>query len=100
MSSDVSSASYGLEDSGINIFYDLKDFTPNFRVVVNPFLAYLSSSFISEYPSYNMVELNRTALTSYNCDVKNSTIGSILLIQYKTEFFCFKVGGQKQIKLF
>ena len=29
MSSDVSSASYALDDSGINIQFDLKDFTPN-----------------------------------------------------------------------
>lgn len=43
MSSDVSSASYGLEDSGINIFYDIMDFTPNYRVNVNPFSTDLSN---------------------------------------------------------
>ncbi len=73
MSSDVSSASYGLDDTGINIHYVLKDFTPNSKVVINPFIADLSSSFISNYSTYKMVELNRTAITSYNCDIKNST---------------------------
>lgn len=64
MSSDVSSASYALDDSGINIHYDLKDFKPNSRVYANPFLADLSSSFlISEYSTYNMWPFNRTAIT-------------------------------------
>jgi hypothetical protein len=64
MSSDVSSASYALDDSGIIIHYDLKDFTPNAKVTANPFATDLSFTFaISDYSTYNMVIFNRTALT-------------------------------------
>ena len=78
MSSDASSASYGLDDTGINIHYVLKDFTPNSKVNINPFIADLSHTLlISEYSTYNMVALNRTAITSYNCDIKNSNFNIV-----------------------
>jgi hypothetical protein len=99
MSSDISGASYALDDSGINIKFDLKDHTPNTIVDSSPFNL-IASFAISNYSNYDMVPLNITAMTKYNCDITNRVIIGIPLVQYKTEFFCFKAGAQKQIKLY
>ena len=49
MSSDVSSASYALDDSGINIQFDLKDYTPNQIVAVGPFSDITGTFTITNY---------------------------------------------------
>ena len=103
MSSDVSSASYALDDSGINIKFDLKDYTPNTNVTIiglSPFTNITESFTISNYSDYDMVSLNLTALTKYSCDISNRVIIGDPLVEYKSEFFCFKAGAQKQIKLY
>ena len=47
-----------------------------------------------------MVPLNIAAITKYSCNITNSNIIGDPLVLYKNEFFCFKVGAQKQIKLY
>jgi hypothetical protein len=94
MSSDVSSASYALDDSGINIKFEMKDSAPNTIVNVSPFNVTPSFS-ISNYSNYNMVPLNILAMTKYSCDITNYDIIGDPLVQYKSEFFCFKAGAQK-----
>jgi hypothetical protein len=49
MSSDVTSASYTLDDSGIIIQFDIKDFTPNAKVDVSPFSDITDSFTITNY---------------------------------------------------
>ncbi len=62
MSSDVSSASYALDDSGINIKFDMKDSALNTIVNVSPFN--ITPSFtILNYSNYDLVPLNITAIT-------------------------------------
>ena len=98
LSSDVSSASYALDDSGINIKFDLKDYTPNTNVKIlglSPFTNITDSFTISNYSNYEMVSLNVTALTKYNCEITNQVIIGDPLVQYKSEFFCFKAGAHK-----
>ncbi len=99
MSSDISGASYALDDSGINIKFDLKDHIPNTIVNSSPFNL-IASFAISNYSDYDMVSLNLTALTKYSCNISNRVIIGDPLVEYKSEFFCFKAGAQKQIKLY
>jgi hypothetical protein len=63
MSSDVTSASYTLDDSGIIIQFDIKDFTPNTKVDVSPFSDITDSFTITNYSNYDMVALNVSAIS-------------------------------------
>jgi hypothetical protein len=100
MSSDVSSASYTLDNSGIIIQFDLKDFTSNTKVEVSPFTDITNSFTITNYSNYNMTAFNVSAISQYNCDITDNAVIGGPLVEFKSEFFCFKVGAQKQIKLY
>jgi hypothetical protein len=47
-----------------------------------------------------MTALNVSEITQYSCNITNSAKHWIPLVQNKSEFFCYKVGAQKQVKLF
>jgi len=93
MSSDVSSASYTLDDSGIIIEFELKDFTPNTKVEVSPFIDITNSFTITNYSNYNMAAFNVSAISQYSCDITDNAVIGGPLVQYKSEFFCFKAGA-------
>jgi hypothetical protein len=82
MSSDVSSATYTLDNSGIIKQFDLENFTSSTIVDVSPgpFFDITSSFPISNYSNYDMVAFNVSAISQYSCE-------------YKSEFFCFKAGA-------
>jgi hypothetical protein len=63
MSSDVSSASYTLDNSGIIIQFELEDFIPNTKVEVSPFIDITNSFTITNYSNYNMTAFNFSAIS-------------------------------------
>ncbi len=66
MSSDISSASYALDYSGIKIKFDLKNHTSNIDVTTNSLSLFtnITDSFsISNYSNYDMISLKIIAIT-------------------------------------
>ena len=83
MSSDVSSASYTLDDSGINIQFDLKDFTPNTIVNATIITNVTGSFIISNYSNYDMVAFDVSAISNYSCNITNKTVlDDVPLVEY------------------
>lgn len=99
MSSDISNASYALDNTGFVIKSALKDFTRNTLVTVSPFTDFTSNFSIFDYPYHNMIPLNKTAIPSYDCSVNDTKIVTHPLVQYESQLFCYKLGSSTEIKL-
>jgi polyisoprenoid-binding protein YceI len=83
MSSDVSNASYTLDNSGINIQFDLKDFTLNTIVNATIFTNITDSFTISNYSNYDLVPFNVSAISNYSCNITNKTVlDDVPLVEY------------------
>ncbi len=71
-SSDESSASYKLDDSGIIVQYNLTDYLPN-TITASPFTVIAPIPLV-QYTSINMIPMVSGMMTTYTCSVTDSTL--------------------------